>query len=177
MGRALATFLILVYVLAGGACNDRLPTGASDGIGSESTDRSPSFDRDTGNDNSGGIVDVRGQNFDGFIEGFVRDSNGAPVTNVRIAIYPWGYSPVLTDLDGKFKLDRSTGDWHHRPMRVVARAVSRRLASVIEITPETRQLDVTLASAIALTGIVVDSEMRPVSGALARIIHEGSRNR
>ncbi len=106
---------------------------------------------------------------EGFIEGHVYDSAGKAAFGALVTIHPWGQTHVRTDSQGEFRIERSVADWGHKPMRLVALDRAKKLAAVVEITKETRTMDLTLLPTVDLSGLAVDPMDKPISDARVTI--------
>jgi len=107
------------------------------------------------------------------IYGLVHDKNGKPVPDVILTICPMGgRNEIKSDTDGKFEIS-----WDPRMFGMndretvyclVARHEMRNLAAAVEISQDTRTLDMKLKTGVTFTGRVVDTDGIGIPGAQVR---------
>ena len=124
----------------------------------------------------GGIVRLEYQlKSQGKISGVVRDENGKPVQDVKLMICPMGgRDEIRSDVEGKYELSWDPGMWgpgeRETVFCLVARHEKRNLAASVEISQDTKTVDITLRSGVTFTGRVVDTDGKGIPGAQVRVM-------
>ncbi len=97
------------------------------------------------------------------VSGQVVDNEGKPVpgTTVEVVAGP----SVLTDDDGKFVIGWFPQWEPQSGICLTARNAERNLAAIVDISRQTKSIEIELAPALTLKGTVTNSEGLPVSGA------------
>lgn len=101
------------------------------------------------------------------VTGIVKDRLGNPVAGAQVAALPMSNRYVLTDADGRYKISWKR-KWEPRSCRslcLMARHVKLDLAALINITHQTRTINIELEPALVLTGTVEDPNGKPIPGA------------
>jgi protocatechuate 3,4-dioxygenase beta subunit len=109
------------------------------------------------------------------INGVVRDENGKPVQDVIMIICPMGgRDEIRSDVEGKYELSWDPGMWgpdeRETVFCLVARHEKRNLAASVEISQDTKTVDIILRSGVTFTGKVVDSDGKGIAGAQVRVM-------
>ncbi|MBN2582148.1 MAG: carboxypeptidase regulatory-like domain-containing protein [Planctomycetes bacterium] len=95
--------------------------------------------------------------------GRVTDPEGRPVAGATVHLLPWFTQPVAqTDADGAFTLPLGA---RRNDLTLVARSADGKLAAAVDVTADAETIDVRLAPALAISGLVLDEQGRPVAGA------------
>ena len=98
------------------------------------------------------------------VTGVVKDKAGNPIAGAQVAALPMSNRHVLTDSEGRFEISWKR-IWEPRgSLCLMARHVKLELAALVEITHQTRTINIELEPALALTGIVKDPNDRPMPG-------------
>ncbi len=124
----------------------------------------------------GGILRMEYQlKSQGKISGVVRDESGKPVQGAKIMICPMGVrDEIISDVEGKYELSWDPGIWRSDVREMVfclvARHEKRDLAAAMEISEDTKSVDITLQSGMAFNGRVVDAEGKGIAGAQVQVM-------
>ena len=106
------------------------------------------------------------------INGVVRDTAGNLVEGVNVKILPGGREETTSDSKGKFEVSWNPGMWgsdeRESVFCLVARHEKRNLAAAVEISEDTKTLDIRIKSGVTFTGSVVDTNGRGIPGAQVR---------
>jgi hypothetical protein len=100
------------------------------------------------------------------IAGVVRDETGNPVEGVKLKILPAGNQDATSDSQGKFEVNWDPRNWGSQPtvFYLVGRHKGRNLAAAVEVSENTKTLDVKLVPGIVFTGRVVDPTGKGIAG-------------
>jgi protocatechuate 3,4-dioxygenase beta subunit len=99
------------------------------------------------------------------VAGMVKDQAGNPVAGAQVAALPMSNRYVLTDAEGRFEISWKR-EWEpRRGLCLMARHVKLELAALVDITRQTRMINIELEPALALTGTVEDTNGISIPGA------------
>jgi len=104
------------------------------------------------------------------VDGVVTDSDGLPVSNVRLNVMSAGHGSCMSDKNGRFRLS-----WFAGPIQtdgqvyVLVRHAKRNLAAVVTLEPETTKLDIKIEPAVSVTGMVTNETGKALRGAKANV--------
>jgi len=99
------------------------------------------------------------------IAGIVRDPDGRPLAGATVGLHPGHNRSMVTDANGAFELAYNPReDMAEAACYLVARHVTRLLAAVEEIPADARNVEITLAPGVTVTGMVRDDEDNPLAG-------------
>jgi len=103
------------------------------------------------------------------VTGIVKDRAGNPVAGAQVAALPMSNRHVLTNAEGRFEISWKR-EWEPRgSLCLMARHVKLDLAALVDITRQTRTINIELEPALALTGTVEDPNAKPFTGAKVSI--------
>ncbi len=105
------------------------------------------------------------------VTGIVKDRAGNPVAGAQVAALPMSDRYVLTDADGRYKISwkRKWEPKSGRSLCLMARHVKLELAALVNITHQTKTVNIELEPALVLTGTVEDLNTRLIPGAKVSI--------
>ena len=113
------------------------------------------------------------------VAGIVRDEAGRPLAGVKFDVLPMMATPIeiMSDASGKFEVAWDPGMWGPQGTTfvLVARDVAHNLAEAVDLDEQGGTLDVQLKPGVVVTGTVLDQEGRPLPGARAQVMLQGSR--
>lgn len=99
------------------------------------------------------------------VAGMVKDQAGNPVAGAQVAALPMSNRYVLTDAEGRFEISWKR-KWEPRgSLCLMARHVKLELAALVDITHQTKTINIELEPALVLVGTVEDPNGRPIPGA------------
>lgn len=107
------------------------------------------------------------------ISGIVRDPAGKPAADVTIGVFPMGNGGnVKSDAEGRYNIKWQPEQMGNSQMQfmLVARQVSRNLATISDIDEDTRSLDLTLAPGITFFGKVEGPNSVPLPNAKVQVM-------
>lgn len=114
------------------------------------------------------------------ITGVVLDEAGKAVEGINLMAFPWGgREDIKTDAQGKFELTwqpETFGPGNERTSYLIARQESKNLAAAVEITRETKTIDIKLAPGLIFAGKVTDPNNKPIAGASVSVTMWSSNN-
>lgn len=99
------------------------------------------------------------------VAGMVKDQAGNPVAGAQVAALPMSNRYVLTDAEGRFEISWKRKWEPRRVLCLMARHVKLELAALVDITRQTRMINIELEPALALTGTVEDTNVISIPGA------------
>lgn len=103
------------------------------------------------------------------VTGVVKDHSGNPVAGAQVAALPMSSRYVLTDAEGKYEISWKR-KWEPRgSLCLMARHVKLELAALVDITRQTKTINIELEPALVLTGTVEDPNSIPIPGVKAGI--------
>ena len=114
--------------------------------------------------------------------GTVFDPSGKPASGVLLAMLPSGglRTPVQSDANGKYTLQWQTlfirANSSTKPM-ILARDLAHNLAATGEIDTNTTSLDLHLQPGLTLSGMVRDTNRKPVTNAMVQLVFFPTTNR
>ncbi len=106
-----------------------------------------------------------------YVDGIVTDSDGLPVSKVRLDVMFAGHGSCTSGRDGRFRLS-----WFAEPIQtdrevyLLARHAKRSLAAAVKLEPETTKLDIQVKPAVNVTGIIADETGKAIRGAKAHVV-------
>lgn len=109
------------------------------------------------------------------INGMVRDENGKPVQDTKLMICPMGgRDEIRSDVEGKFEVSWDPGMWgsdeRETVFCLVALHEKRNLAAAMEISQDTKTVDIRLRPGVTFTGRVVDTNGKGIPDAQVRVM-------
>ncbi|MHC4395685.1 MAG: leucine-rich repeat domain-containing protein [Planctomycetota bacterium] len=109
------------------------------------------------------------------VSGMVGDTEGRPVAGAQVAALPMSNRHVLTDAGGKFEIGWKR-EWAGdiADICLMARHVEHNLAALVDITHETKTIDIKLEPSLTLTGTVVDTNGMSISRAKVNLSLRGA---
>ncbi len=99
------------------------------------------------------------------ITGVVKDQAGKPVAGAKVRLLPVGHEDNVTDENGHFKAIWQIHGWSPDTFYLIARHEGCNLAAAVEIEKVAGKIDVKLQPAATITGLVVDPDGKPITGA------------
>jgi uncharacterized GH25 family protein len=110
------------------------------------------------------------------VTGVVRDEKGKPLGGVRVKVCPIGWDSI-SQADGTFEANYDPGRMSRKSpdLILVCRYEEGNLAAAVPIDENIRKLEVTLKSALTLTGKVLDSGSKGIANARINIMIRDSR--
>ena len=110
------------------------------------------------------------------ITGIVRDKKGKPIEGAALQVCPTGNDASTSDAEGKFEVVFDPGGWPGSRVPtifLVGTHGQRNLAAAVQMSEDTRKLDLELEPAVTLYGRVVDQDGRGIVGAQVRVWMRG----
>ena len=99
------------------------------------------------------------------VAGMVKDQAGNLIAGAQVAALPMSNRYVLTDAEGRFEISWKR-KWEPRgSLCLMARHVKLELAALVDITRQTKTINIELEPALALTGTVEDTNGISIPGA------------
>ena len=109
------------------------------------------------------------------INGVVRGENGKPVQDTILTICPMGgRDEIRSDVEGKFEVSWDPEMWgsgeRETVFCLVALHKKRNLAAAVEISQDTKTVDIRLRTGVTFTGRVVDNDGKGIPDAQVRVM-------
>jgi protocatechuate 3,4-dioxygenase beta subunit len=111
------------------------------------------------------------------VTGVVRDEKGKPLEGVKVKVCPTGRQDSVSQADGTFEADYDPGSWSSESpgFILVCRYKEGNLAAAVPMDEDIRELNVTLKSAVTLTGKVLDPDGKAIANARVNTMIKGPR--